>query len=383
MGQLSEGVQGQHRHEQRIIQHRLLLQETGLASLPEATYVVSSEGRILSANPAMAQLTGYAVEDLLDRYSTEFYRAEDTPAFLKRRQQALQGKFVLPYLESELITKNRVRLPVELSVTTLRVEERLIGRLAMVRPHPRQQQVAAAAQCIQAKREWRVQRRPAALRQPHAQLRALTRRLQSLQEAERTHLARELHDTMAQPLVGLGLDAAWLARQLTTAPPAWQAHLQAMQDQLQHLLTLTRQIATLLRPAFLQTGEISVALDTYLRTLSQRAELRYALTTQPDEITLEPERATALFRIAQEALINVAQHAAAHRVSVSLIEQGEVLTLTVTDDGKGIAPDQLAAPTSLGLLSMRERAARWGGEITIASKPGRGTTVTVQMRLGH
>jgi signal transduction histidine kinase len=156
-----------------------------------------------------------------------------------------------------------------------------------------------------------------------------------------------------------------------------------MQDQLQHLLTLTRQIATLLRPVFLQTGEISVALDTYLRTLSQRAELRYALTTQPDEITLEPERATALFRIAQEALINVAQHAAAHRVSVSLIEQGEVLTLTVTDDGKGIAPDQLAAPTSLGLLSMRERAARWGGEITIASKPGRGTTVTVQMRLGH
>jgi signal transduction histidine kinase len=326
----------------------------------------------------MAQLTGYAVEELLDRYSTEFYSAEDTPVFLKRREQALQGKFVLPYLETELITKNRVRLRVELSVTTLRVDERLIGRLAMVRRHPRQQ-VAAAALRIQAKRERPVQSRSAALRQPHAQLRALTRRLQSLQEAERTHLARELHDTMAQPLVGLGLDAAWLARQLTTAPPAWQAHLQAMQDQLQHLLTPTRQIATLLRPAFLQTGEISVALDTYLRTLGQRAELRYELTTQPDEITLDPERATALFRIAQEALINVAQHAAARRVSVWLIEQGEVLTLRVADDGKGIAPDPLAAPTSLGLLSMRERVAKWGGETTIASKPGRGTTVTVQM----
>jgi signal transduction histidine kinase len=120
-------------------------------------------------------------------------------------------------------------------------------------------------------------------------------------------------------------------------------------------------------------------ITIYLRTLCQRTELHYELTTQPDDITLEPERATALFRIAQEALINVAQHAAARRVSVWFIEQGEVLTLTVADDGTGITPDQLAAPTSLGLLSMRERVARWGGEITIAGKPGRGTTVTVRM----
>jgi PAS domain S-box-containing protein len=258
--QLSEVVQGQRIHEQGVAQHRLLFQEIGLASLPEATYVVSPEGRILFANTVMTQLTGYAVEELLDRYSTEFYSAEATPVFLERRRQALQGKFVLPYLETVLVTKNRVRLPVELSVTTLTVEDRLIGRLAIVRRHPQQQQVATARR-IRVKRERRAQGWAAVLGQSHTQLQALTQRLQSLQEAERTHLARELHDTMAQTLVGLRLDAAWLARHLTTAPAAWQTRLQVMQDQLQHLLTRTRQITTLLRPAFLQSGEISVALD--------------------------------------------------------------------------------------------------------------------------
>jgi signal transduction histidine kinase len=107
--------------------------------------------------------------------------------------------------------------------------------------------------------------------------------------------------------------------------------------------------------------------------------MAYQLELPAEEIALGQAQTTAIFRIFQEALTNVLRHAAAKIVRVCMGPQPNALVLQIADDGRGITPEQLAARDSLGLLSMRERAHLWGGEVTIAGQPGRGTTVSVRI----
>jgi PAS domain S-box-containing protein len=218
-----------------------------------------------------------------------------------------------------------------------------------------------------------------AVQQSHAQLRALATHLQHQQEEERRHIAREIHDELGQALTVLKIDLAWLSPRLPASDVTSQQRLRDMAAQLDTVVRAVRRISTDLRPDMLDDLGLTAAIEWQLQEVCKRTGMAYQLELPADEISLGQTQSTALFRIFQEALTNVLRHAAAQNVRVCIGYEPKALVMQIADDGRGITPVRLAARDSLGLLSMRERAHLWGGEVTIAGRPGRGTLVSVRI----
>jgi signal transduction histidine kinase len=211
-------------------------------------------------------------------------------------------------------------------------------------------------------------------------LRQLATYLQDTQEKERTRLARELHDDLAQILTGLTYDISWLTKQMTTVPRPWKERVAAMAMQIEELKKAVHRLGTELRPTVLDDLGLLPALEWQLQQTRRRTGLRYTLhMPEAEELPLDEAQATAMFRIFQEALTNVVRHAEASHVAVCVTLQPDALLLEVTDNGKGITPEQGVKRTSLGLLGMHERATLWGGDLAIQGRPGEGTTIRVRI----
>jgi PAS domain S-box-containing protein len=216
------------------------------------------------------------------------------------------------------------------------------------------------------------------------QLRALTSRLRSLQEEERTHLAREIHDHLGQLLTALSLDLRLIERkaagvgdlELRAALNGKITSARALADE---TITAVQKIATELRPAILDRLGLEAAIESETQAFQSRTGVDCQWTLPAAPLPLEPDQATALFRVFQEILTNVARHAQASRLSVRLTQKGDEVILEVDDDGIGIRPGDIANPTSLGLLGMKERVAILGGQITFGPNNQRGTRVVVQI----
>lgn len=220
------------------------------------------------------------------------------------------------------------------------------------------------------------------LRASHEQLRALSGHLQSIREEERTRIAREIHDELGQALTGLKFDVARLAGQLTAEKTELRVRAEAMSQAIDGIIRSVRQLATELRPGVLDALGLAEAIDWQAEEFQNRTGVRYVRADRLDAISLDEERRTAVFRIFQEALTNVARHAGARQVEVGLARENGHLVLRVADDGRGIDPKAVEDPHSLGLLGMRERATLLGGEVRIEGEQGHGTTVTVRIPLG-
>lgn len=224
------------------------------------------------------------------------------------------------------------------------------------------------------------------LREVSARMRALALRLQNIREEERTRIAREIHDVLAQELTRLKIDLVWLARRTAKAVDA--SVLEAMRGRVGDALgqadvaiATVQRIATELRPVILDSLGLAAAVEWQTEDFARRTGLECEAYTPGGEMTIDRDRATALFRILQESLTNVARHAQARRVEVRLVETGEVVTLTIRDDGRGISAAELTAPQSIGLAGMRERAQAFGGAVEIAPGEPAGTVVSVRLPL--
>ncbi len=215
------------------------------------------------------------------------------------------------------------------------------------------------------------------------QLRALAAYLEQTREAERARIARDLHDELGQLLTALKIDAVWLQQQVDPARPQETERIAGMLATLQTALQSVRSLAAGLRPRLLDQLGLPAALEWQATEFRHRTGLPCTLVVQrpadvDDDLALmDSELATALFRITQEALTNVARHAHATRVAVALVAEPEVWRLTIQDDGRGFTASAAEPPRTFGLLGMRERLLPWGGELFLAGEPGRGTTVTV------
>jgi signal transduction histidine kinase len=231
--------------------------------------------------------------------------------------------------------------------------------------------------------ERHVQERTVALNQTAAELHALAGHLQVVREEERASLARELHDEFGQNLTALQIDLDWLDRHLRSAQPIDMAGLQArvstMAPLTERLTAMTQMVCTALRPAILDDLGLQAAIEWQVEEFEKRSGLTCLLTLPDTDIELDRDRALALFRIVQEALTNVVRHAQATCVKVRLSNVGQELQLEVQDDGRGFVPGGTPMTSSLGLLSMRERAAVFSGEVSVESAPGKGTSVRVHM----
>jgi signal transduction histidine kinase len=219
-----------------------------------------------------------------------------------------------------------------------------------------------------------------------SELRALAARVESLREQERSAIAIEIHDQIGQALTALKLDLAWLERRLRPEPPSDLPRLRerigVMMDIVDATADRVHNVAMELRPDVLDRLGLPAALEWQARQFQQRTGLETHFMTDvvPPQ---DPLRSTAMFRIAQEALTNVARHAAAQTVRISLTGTDRELTLSIADDGRGLDPDRPAGAARLGLLGMRERALAFGGDVVVEGAEGAGTVVVARIPLGH
>lgn len=219
----------------------------------------------------------------------------------------------------------------------------------------------------------------------HEQLRALSRRLAEIQEAERKVMARELHDLIGQNLTALGLTLKLIQTQLPETLTARQQIKTQLQDAISLVTQTTsaiRSMMTELRPPVLDDYGLLAALRWYSSQVATRTGLKIDIYGDVEPPRLPELIENALFRIAQEALTNVVKHAQATQVMVMLAITHNSVTLQITDNGRGFDHNGLTPATrsGWGLLNMRERAEAIGGCFDISSRPNVGVTVWVEVR---
>jgi two-component system sensor histidine kinase UhpB len=218
------------------------------------------------------------------------------------------------------------------------------------------------------------------VRASRARLAELTAHIEKVKEQERERIAREIHDDLGGNLTAIKMALAMLAARLPQDDASLQqkaAYVDALVDRTidaVHRLTLD------LRPSVLDFGLLP-ALEWQAKEFEAQAGIACTLQASMKELELDPEQATALFRIAQEALTNIAKHAQASAVAIKLTRSRGVLTLKIADNGRGIRPGDRAKPDSFGLRGMTERARALGGTLNLGHVPGGGTEVAIKIRL--
>jgi len=203
-------------------------------------------------------------------------------------------------------------------------------------------------------------------------LQELTAHLENVKEEERHTIAREIHDDIGTSLTALKFELARLAA--CALPATAMAHVQTMHELVANAVTASHRIQHNLRPPVLDAGLVA-ALDWLVKSFGAREQIVIAFESNREDVDLPTLHAAALYRVAQESLTNVAKHADANRVSVTLFDATQEVTLEIADDGAGFDPRLLAATPGFGLRNLVERARALGGWAEIDSAPGRGTTI--------
>lgn len=222
-------------------------------------------------------------------------------------------------------------------------------------------------------------RKEAELREMNTELRRLSVSLESVREEERARISRELHDELGQQLTGLKLELTWLGTRLREGRQPALDMVGSMRQMLDDAIVSVRRLSSELRPRILDDLELGEAVSWQVAELTRRCNIDARCDLPAAELVKDDTMATALFRIVQEALTNVARHADADRLDVALVSDGRHLVLSIHDSGKGFVYD--GSGGGIGLLSMRERATALHGKFRIISAPGRGTTIEVRVPL--
>jgi len=217
------------------------------------------------------------------------------------------------------------------------------------------------------------------LRASQQSLRALASHLQSVREEEWTRIAREIHDQLAQALTGLKMDLAWITSRLPEGSKALREKAHSMSGLIDATMESVREIMYQLRPEVLDRLGLAAAIDWQAGEFQRRSGIRCNVSLPAEDLLLDRDRSTAMFRIFQELLTNVARHAGATRIDVAIRSDSHEIVLTVADNGRGIDAEVAHSPKSLGLMGVRERVLPFGGRVDITGVRGEGTRVTVAL----
>lgn len=210
------------------------------------------------------------------------------------------------------------------------------------------------------------------------QLRNLSRQVLNAQEDERKRISRELHDVIAQTLTGINVRLAMLSKQVGHHDKRFDDRIAKTQKLVIKAVDTVHHFARQLRPAVLDDLGLVPALHSFMKAFSARTGIHISLTAFSKVGEIDQDRRVALFRVAQEALTNVARHAHASRVDVKIEKVGEDISMRIMDNGRSFkqtADAKAKASKRLGLLGMRERIEMIGGKFSIEATPGKGTSV--------
>jgi PAS domain S-box-containing protein len=326
------------------------------------TIATLAEGRFVEVNEAFLKDVGFAREEVMGRTATELGLWMD-PAKRAELVRRLERDGLVREFEFEARTRHR-----DHQVNVLWAERITIDGVPCM--------LDIVYDMTDRKRG------EEALKASRQELRALAARLQTVREEERTRIARELHDELGQALTGLKLDLAWIRSRLAGREPELADCLLALMGRVDGTVEQVRRIATELRPGVLDLLGLVAAIEWQAQEFGRRTGVVTDLDIRSDQSPVDDTRATTIFRILQEALTNVARHAAASRVTIRYVQTRESIRLEVADDGRGFSVGDRAGGESLGLLGARERAIACGGELEIDGQPGRGTTLRVRVPCG-
>ena len=306
--------------------------------------------------------TAAALRDALAREPWDLVVSDHhLPAFSSG--QALQVVRTLPLPPPFIIVSGVIGEDAAVEAMRRGADDYLIkGRLARLGMAARNAVAAARARQEKAAAE-------ELLQQSQEQLRNLSNRLQTLIDQERTAIAREIHDEVGGTLTAVRFDLDSLQRHLEPAP---LERLRRAQAALAQASEATQRILQDLRPPILDAG-LTPALEWQVRQFRERMGLSVRFQSNASERDLDSAAAMAVYRTCQEALTNIAKHASARSVTVDLHYGSAVVSLEVSDDGRGLPPSALSKPGSLGLRGLAERARAAGGALDISSSSGRTT----------
>ena len=219
------------------------------------------------------------------------------------------------------------------------------------------------------------------IRSSREQLRNLAAHLQSAREEERKLIAREIHDELGQTLTALKMDVFWLAKRMPKDQRPFHEKTKSMSKLIDKTIQRIKKISAALRPGLLDYLGLPAAIEWEGEEFQNRTGIKCEMNIDSEDIIMEQDHSTAIFRIFQETLTNAVRHSNATRVKVSLKEKAGKLELRVRDNGKGITEKQVSDPKSFGLIGMRERALFLGGKVKIRGVQDKGTTITTTVPL--
>jgi PAS domain S-box-containing protein len=333
----------------------------------EAIITVNRDGIIVLANPSAAQMFQVRVEQMQGKPLAQFmhppagasgapptwFRAAGGRAGRRGTDCAatgIRGNGQLFPIEGSISTSYRARQPLHTIILRDVTERQLV-----------QQKLARSRD----------------------QLRQLSAALQTIREEERAYIARELHDDLGQILASLRMDLTLLQQADGNTPDSLRL-MQGMETNLLTAIASLRRIATNLRPRALDEGGLYFALHGLRDDFVERHNIPVALFADEAELRLDDSASTAIFRIVQEALTNIARHANASHVTVNLYRLNHELLIQISDNGRGIRAEDMEKAESLGLIGMRERVWAMNGDISISSEEPPGTRIEIVLPLtGH
>lgn len=326
-----------------------------------AIFMLDPTGQVTSWNSGARKIKGYEVDEIVGRHFSIFYTPEDVAADKPARELALATAHGKAEDQGWRVRRDGSRFWADVTITAVRDSSGELRGFAKVT------------------RDMTERMRLAELE--HAS--ELAAQIQSTREDEQRRIARELHDDIGQQLTALKMGIAALEAQLATSNSGQLARATtlALQKQIDTTMMSLRSIAANLRPPVLDDLGLVAAIEWLADDFTHRYGVKTSVDIKADDLVFSESASTAIFRVVQEALTNVAKHAQASEVLIAVAAGADLCTVRIEDDGCGAALDGERKAGSFGLLGIRERARQLGGSVTIDSTPGTGFRIAVRIPL--
>ena len=332
--------------------------------------LVSPDGHWLRVNQKLCDIVGYTRDELSSLTFQDITHADDLDIDLAQMHQVLEGQLDTYTLEKRYLKKDGSPVWINLTVALVREEagkpDYFISVVEDIQRRKRAEEELLA--------------RTEALRLSREELRRLSGHVQHVREEEKTRIARELHDELGQQLVALKMLVMLTEQTLSgAAPPSPAQAFQGVYVSIDQMVESVRRIAADLRPVMLDDLGLIPAIEWFINEFSRRHKVRVITRIDVGGIDFNRESATTVYRIVQEAMTNVARHSGATVVKLDMVREDPHCVISIADNGHGVAIETRARRNSLGLIGLRERVARLGGDLQIVTAPAAGFMLTATL----
>jgi PAS domain S-box-containing protein len=351
------------KHAEQVLKENEETTSLIMNSALDAIICMDLEGSVTIWTPQAEKIFGWKESEVIGRPLAELiipeeYRERHKKGMERYKKTGEKGSVMGKLVEIKALDRNGREFPIELNIVSIdrNGTKFFCGFIRDITDRKKAEQDLA---------------------QSYEAIRQLTDYLQKIREEERSYIAREIHDELGQHLTVLKMDVSWLNKRLETQDEAVKKKLLDLSNLLDGTVQTVRRISSELRPSLLDDLGLPAAIDWHLKEFGEHAGINTELDVEENIVDLSDNVKTGLFRIFQESLTNVARHAGAKNVNVSLQRDDGKIVLRIKDDGEGFDRTKTSNKKTLGLLGMKERTTMMGGSYEITSDPGKGTTVLV------